>query len=387
MCLILFVGILYDAQIINGKTYLSQSTTQVTTSETVESSRGIITDRNGKVLVSNREIYTITFDPDQVRDEADLTPDEGNTVHAESVANALLRLLRLLQTQGITWDDGLPVTAASPFAYTFEEATGSQRNLFRSYLVDRKWSSTEITASTSLPLMSGSLQSELQLKTSSALSAGQLMSLMRKDFGIPASFTDREARMVLGVLYELRLRTLEKNAATVPYLLAEGVSVELISLLNDGGFTGTVVKSKAVRQYHTDSAAHILGRVGAIDSREERDGLNAAYNAAKEAGEDPSGEHYYAWDDQVGKNGVELAFESYLRGRDGTRMITTNQDGKITSELYSIQPQPGGAVALTIDIDFQAQVEAALARGVEQAKSEAEDEDEAALMEDRKSVV
>ena len=381
VCLLLFVGVLYDTQILNGKTFLSQSTTQVTTSKTVESSRGIITDRNGKVLVSNREIYTITFDPEQVRDEEGLTPGEGNTVHSESAANALLRLLRLCQTQGITWGDGLPVTEAPPFAYTFADVSGAQRSLFGSYLADRQWSATEITASTSLPLMSEDLRSEFQLKTSSALSAEQLIKLMRKDFGIPDSFTDREARLVLGVLYELRLRTLEKNAATVPYVLAEGVSVELISLLNDGGFTGTVVDSKSVRQYHTDCAAHILGRVGAIDSREERDGLNAAYNAAKEAGEDPSGEHYYAWDDQVGKNGVELAFESYLRGRDGTRMITTNQDGKITSELYSIQPQPGGAVALTIDIDFQAQVEAALARGVEQAKSEAEDEDEAALME------
>ena len=155
-----------------------------------------------------------------------------------------------------------------------------------------------------------------------------------------------------------------RSAATVPYLLAEDVEVELISLLNDGRFSGAVVDSKAVRQYHTDYAAHILGRIGSIPDREAQAALNEPYNTAKEAGEDLSGYHYYQLNEQVGKDGVELAFESWLRGREGTRAITTDQNGKITSELYTIDPQPGGTVALTIDIDFQAKVEAALASGV-----------------------
>ena len=66
LCLLLFGGILYDAQVVNAAEYLARSTTQVTTTEKVEASRGILTDRNGKVLVSNRQTYTITFDPDLV---------------------------------------------------------------------------------------------------------------------------------------------------------------------------------------------------------------------------------------------------------------------------------------------------------------------------------
>lgn len=377
VCLVCFVGILYDAQIVHGADYLSESTIQVTTTQPVESYRGVITDRNGKVLVSNREIYTVTFDPDQVADDpAAAAPGEGNTVHSESVARAMLRLLGLLQEHGIAWEDGLPVSQAEPFAYTFAEATGTQRVRFQNFLADRGWSSTEITASAKLPLMSQSVLKEFGLTTSSGMSADQLMTLMRRDFGIPEGFTGREARQVLGVLYELRLRTLERNAATVPYFLAEDVTVELISLLNDGGFTGAVVGSRAVRQYHTDHAAHILGRIGSIRDREEQASLNEPYNAAKEAGGDLAGLHYYQLDEQVGKDGVELAFEDYLRGEDGVRAITTNQDGKITSELYTIEPKPGGTVALTIDIDFQAQVEAALAAGVEATKAGARNEEE-----------
>ena len=50
-----------------------------------------------------------------------------------------------------------------------------------------------------------------------------------------------------------------------------------------------MVDSKAVRQYHTDYAAHILGRIGSIPDREAQAALNEPYNTAKEAGEDLSG--------------------------------------------------------------------------------------------------
>ncbi|MDE7261419.1 MAG: penicillin-binding protein A [Oscillospiraceae bacterium] len=363
LCLTCFTFILYDAQIVNGKDYLARSTVQVTKTETVETFRGPITDRNGKLLVSNQEIYTVTFEPD-------LIPDVEGVARSETVARALLRLLRLCQDQGVAWTDGLPVSLEPPFAYTFSDISTTQRNRFQNYLLDRKWSDTELPAASTHPLMSASLRQSCQLEGSSILTADQLIELMRDGktgFGIPEDFSNEEARLVLGVLYELRLRKLGGNlATTVPYVLAEDISVEMISLLNDGRFSGAVVSSRSERQYHTDNAAHILGRVGSIDSQEERAALNAPWTAAKEAGEDTSAYRYYRNDDKVGKEGVEKAFETWLAGRDGSRLITTNQDGKITSEIYSIEPEPGGAVALTIDIDFQAEVEAILAQSVQE---------------------
>ena len=115
--------------------------------------------------------------------------------------------------------------------------------------------------------MSEAVQKAFGLATSSALPAEQLMELMRKDFGIPSRFTDQEARMVLGVLYETALRKLERNAATTPYVLAEDVSVEFISLLSDGGFSGAVVSSESVRQYHTDYAACLVAPVISVEDQ------------------------------------------------------------------------------------------------------------------------
>ena len=160
--------------------------------------------------------------------------------------------------------------------------------------------------------------------------------------------------------YELDLRPIVNRSSYLsPYLLAQDIGVEVISILTDGRYAGAVVGTQAVRQYHTDAAAHVLGRTGAI-SPDELDSYLA---------------QGYSMDDQVGLSGAERAFESYLRGEDGKRAITTNEEGRITAELYTKEPQPGGNVSLTIDIDFQAQVEEILAQAV--AEMNAEDENDA----------
>ena len=354
LCLLCFAAILYQAQVVDRDAYLARSSSQVTTTQAVESSRGILTDRNGKVLVSNKEIYTISLD-------LDLIPSVDGEKRGVTVSRAILRLLELCEEQGVTWADTLPITAAEPFVYTTASAGSTARTRFEKYLTERKWSEKVLTADDPYPRMTDELRKKLGAENDVLIPA-VLLDLMREHFGIDESFTDREARLVMGVLYELELRS--AGITYTSYLFAEDVPVEFISLINDGGFDGVVVNNQSVRQYNTSYAAQLLGQVGAFSSQEEREKFNAAYNAAKEAGEDTAGLPYYAADDTVGKSGVELAFESYLRGIDGERLITTNEEGKITGELYSVEPQPGGTVALTLDIDFQAAVENALAATV-----------------------
>lgn len=361
LLLLWYVGLLYHNQVVNYAEHLSRSSTQVTTTETVDTYRGVLTDRNGKVLVSSREIYTINFDPDLVEEVEGLS-------HDTAVAKALLRFLRLCQEHEVTWPDNLPLTTTQPTSYTLSGLSDTQQARFQRFLQVKGWSDSDLSQ-VSIPELSDTLRTKLNTRDT-ILTAQRLLELLREEFGIPENFSDLEARLVCGVLYELELRTMDANYYVPPYEFARDVSVELISILNDGSFQGVVVGTDSERQYHTDYAAHILGRIAAIDTREERDELNAPYLAAQEVGEDTSSLHYYALDDKVGKQGAERAFESYLRGKDGKRVITTNEDGKITSELYSTQPEPGDTVALTIDIDFQAAVEEALAKTVAEMNAE-----------------
>ena len=121
VCLAMFTGALYTAQIVNGAAYYAQSSSRIPVSETVEASRGILIDRNGKVLVSNRQIYTITFDSSKLKDGTD--PNE-----------AILRLITLCEEHGVAWEDNLPVSRNLPFSYTLDEFSDTLQSRFEDFL-------------------------------------------------------------------------------------------------------------------------------------------------------------------------------------------------------------------------------------------------------------
>ena len=305
--LLLFFAVLYDAQVAHGSENRAKSITSNTTSETVTASRGIITDRNGKVLVSNRLAYTLVLDKSGFgKDQAALN-------------DAILRLIQLCQEQDVLWNDTLPMTmGASP-----RLTTASRSEAFKKYLKDNK-----------LP------QNGTDEETFAAL---------RALYKIDESLPNAQARLIVGVRYELDGRS--------SYTFAEDVSTDLLSRITDGHYEGVTIKTAAARVYNTKLAAHILGTVGAIWQEEWRSDEATGYVGYADKG--------YNMNDLVGKDGVEKAFEEYLHGKDGRRLITTDENGKLTGELYTREPQPGGTVALTLDIDLQQVVEETLAETIQ----------------------
>lgn len=303
--LLLFAVVLYDAQILHGGENRAKSISSNAASETVTASRGIITDRNGKVLVSNRLAYTLVFDRSGFDDDAALNA-------------AILRLVQLCEETGTGWNDTLPIGRVGNFL-RYSNA--------RSETFDKFIEKNDLT---------------------SGASGRQLLSELRELYHVDESLSEREARLIVGVRYELHSRD--------SYTFAEDVSTEVLSLITDGRYEGVTIRTASARVYNTALAAHILGTIGPIWQEEWSSNEDTGYVGYADKG--------YSMNNLVGKDGVEKAFESYLRGTDGRRLITTDETGKITGELYTREPQPGGTVALTLDIDLQADVEAALAETI-----------------------
>ena len=305
LCLLAFAGVMYYTQILHGEENRAKSLASNAASETVEASRGIITDRNGKVLVSNRLAYTLVFDRSGFDDDAALNA-------------AILRLVQLCEETGTGWNDTLPIGRVGNFL-RYSNA--------RSETFDKFIEKNDLT---------------------SGASGRQLLSELRELYHVDESLSEREARLIVGVRYELHSRD--------SYTFAEDVSTEVLSLITDGRYEGVTIRTASARVYNTALAAHILGTIGPIWQEEWSSNEDTGYVGYADKG--------YSMNDLVGKDGVEKAFESYLRGTDGRRLITTDETGKITGELYTREPQPGGTVALTLDIDLQADVEAALAETI-----------------------
>ncbi len=298
LMMLLFLIALYDAQILHGSENRAKSIASNATWQQVEASRGILTDRNGKVLVSNRLAYTLTFDKTAFADD-------------DALNDAIWQLIQLCQETDTVWVDTLPIAQTSPYLYLASRNEES----FWNYLADNK-------LSPSLP-------------------SRQLLGELRTLFHIDSSYTEAQARLIAGVRYELRSRG--------SYVFAEDVSTELISRITDGDFPGVTTGQDSLREYNTTYAAHILGRISRIYAEN--------WPEYRDKG--------YSMDALVGESGVEKAFEDWLQGENGTRIITTDDKGKITGEFFKTEPKPGGTVALTLDLDLQAATEDALASTIE----------------------
>lgn len=356
--LAIYLVVLFNTQVVHHEEYLAKSIQTITRMENVEASRGIITDRSGRTLVTNQSTYSLTFDASLLK------PGENQN-------DAILRLVTLCRDQGVAWEDNLPLSLDGAAHFTVDTLTDTQKSRFFSYLRDLKPTRELLAAyvrqhpellkppkegETALDPATAK-DTELLKQTNSAaltnsllLNAGvtpaKLFDWMREDMKLSDDYSDSDARLILGVRYELKLRKLGANNNA--YVLAQNVDVAFCSLISDGQFQGAKIIRSSARQYATTYAAHILGTVG---------GISDYTDDLKERG--------YRMDDTIGLSGVEAAFEDYLRGADGKRMISVNSDGKVTGEYYSVEPRSGYTVELTIDLDLQQSVEDALAAAVE----------------------
>jgi len=300
-----FFYVLYDVQIVRGEDYLLQSQKKSGITVTVEASRGEILDRYGRVLVSSRLIYNVSLNRSLLGE-----PAQRNAT--------LLSLAELCEERNIAYADHLPVNRETPFADASESLDAISRTRFENYLKKKGWDP--------------------------GMSAQELVSRLRQEYAIEPSWSDDEARKVIGICYELDLR--KEEITSTKYVFAENVDITFITIVKERNLQGVQIDTSTVREYHTDYAAHLLGRIGLMSDSD--------WAIFKEKG--------YSLDAVVGKDGAERAFESYLRGVKGISLVDMNQKGKIVSETTIVAPQPGNNVFLTLDIKLQEAVEDALAR-------------------------
>ena len=390
-------SVLYDLQINNGEAYRRQSQYKIAETETVEAGRGQILDRNGRVLVSDKAVYQVKLNTSLMGK----APERNQ---------AILSLLQVARATGTEWEDTLPISHEAPFTFTTdnpyyaltdnEDGTQS-RTLTRlgKLCVKMKWiqdptkdpepvsdeetapqkqgffdklkslfsggdSSADQSAPqqpeedlTALPTAEQllgrlCLYFDLAQQPEDSQSTNQNTPLSQLDLG---GLGQDQVRDAAGVLYEQLLRTKGVNQAA--YCFATDVNIDFISRVKELSIPGVVIEATTTRQYHTTYAAHLLGRVASIDPDE----WTSYY---KTADIDGDGEPDYQMNDTVGKDGAERAFENYLRGSSGVRALERNTSGKVVSETWLTDPQPGDNVVLTIDLDLQSTVEDVLATSI-----------------------
>ena len=286
-----FVLRLVKYQIVDGEKYYNSSGAGTRINQTVYASRGDITDTNGNIIATSSVVYNITVN------KAYMPEGELN--------DRIIRAVKILTEKGETLNDILPLSYEKPYKFYTDKETELSR--LRKTLSVAEYATEE-----------------------------DIMYHLIKRYSLE-DIRPEYQRILAGIRYTMER---EGYSSSYPFDLAKDVSVETATQFSEisRDLVGIEVTTTSKRVYPDGTLIpHILGSVGPIYAEE--------YETLKNQG--------YGLNDILGKSGLEKAYESYLRGKDGTLQIEKNIYGEITDVFTLEEPQPGNTVSLTVDSEFQ----------------------------------
>jgi len=144
-----------------------------------------------------------------------------------------------------------------------------------------------------------------------------------------------------------RLKGVSGLPASFPVKIKSDVTMDDVAKVeaNRVYLPGVSIQIESKRNYpYGKMFAHLLGYVSEISGEELK---NKEYK-------------HYSQGDFIGKNGLERAYEEYLRGIDGAKRVEVDAIGREVRTLDSVEALSGHSLYLNIDADMQVIVEKAL---------------------------
>ena len=121
-------------------------------------------------------------------------------------------------------------------------------------------------------------------------------------------------------------------------------------------YPGVSATPVSIRNYPANAganAAHLLGYIGPLTERD----LSGA-----------NGRSYFR-SESIGKAGLEIQYDEYLRGSPGIKTVIVDRKEAVTSTTQNSKPVGGNHLVTSIDVRVQAAAESALADAVRRARS------------------
>ena len=328
---IAYLVLLVNYQITGQDYYTIVSEESSTRYVKVAAKRGEIYDRSGKALVINTTNYSIEL-------------EYGAMPASDADFNAVILNVRNAIIEG--GGESCLVTPVFPFDGTYPNYTRNE----------------EFFESGTNRIKFAALIKRLELDEDT--SDEELLNFLRTRYGLATydksadTYTDKYSLEVADILMRARFEMEYIQFSRVePYTMAADVSLQTLTYVKELSFGQVMISENPARTYLYDGyASHILGHIAKIPAEKLDEYIEKGY----------SGDAY------VGRSGIELVYEDYLRGTDGTKKIVEDAYGNIISETIVEEPIPGKDVYLTIDIDLQISAEDALSDNVEIIKAKAE---------------
>ncbi len=302
----------YHIQIIDHDYYAEQVIYNVQRTVELEATRGIIYDRYGKPLVTNKVIHVLQFNP-EVKFAKDEDPNK-----------TLLKVIELLEAEGCDYIDFVPISKAQPFVYTSDAS--EVKEFIRDYVP----------------------YTEENYEAISQYSAEELMDYLTGEavYDLSDEFSDSEKRKILGVRIQISKSKYWKYKKVT---IAEDVNMNVVAAIeeNKEDYPAISAEIDSVRYYPEEYSKPLGNIIGYMRKITE-----SQYESLEQQG--------YSADDLIGQVGIEGQFESTLRGINGSQTILVDISERTKKVTDTVEAIKGNDVYLTIDADLQVKVYEAL---------------------------
>ncbi len=334
-CVFMFSVLIYHMfklQIINGQDYAEETGQSFNKVIYEKSARGNIYDCNGKVLASNKLVYTVTM-----ADTGKYSSAREKNLSLNSIIYHVVKRLKA-NNEKINNEIKIKINKDGSYKYTTE---GSLLDRFKADIFGEAdpGNMTEeqknISAGDMVQFLSGDSKFALFGEDGEKYSEEEL-----KEYGLPGKFTKEEILTIIGIRYMLSLNTYRRY---LPVIIAKDVSEKTVVYIkeNMAELAGLDTGYEWKRVYKGGEAfSHIIGYTGKISAEE----LEACQDKDKS----------YMADAVVGKTGIEQYMDKKLQGTDGKMEIQVDNLGRKTGgEQMLKETRPGKDVYLSIDKDLQ----------------------------------
>ena len=302
----------YQIQIIDHDYYAEQVIYNVQRTVELEATRGLIYDRYGKPLVTNKVIHVLQFNP-----EVKFGKNEDSN-------ETLLKVIELLEAEGCDYIDFVPISKTQPFTFTGDAS--EVKEFIRDYVP----------------------YTEDNYETITHYSAEELMAYLtgEKVYDLSDKFSDNEKRKILGIRIQISKSKYWKYKKVT---IAEDVNMNVVAAIeeNKEDYPAISAEIDSVRYYpeaYSKPLGNIIGYMRKITQSQYEDKAEQGYSA----------------DDLIGQVGIEGQFESTLRGINGSQTILVDISERTKKVTETVEAIKGNDVYLTIDADLQVAVYQAL---------------------------
>lgn len=310
---------MFHLQIIMGEEYQNDYTYSIVKERTLNSTRGNIYDRNGRLLAYNELAYTITIEDNGSYDS---TSEKNKSLNA-----MLAEIITEIEKNGDFITNNFKITYEEDGTYSYNvSGTALKRFL------------ADVYGHISYKTLGYDEDLGYDLANATPDQVMEYLMTGKHKFGVSEEYDKELAYKIVVIRYAMSEKAYQKYISTT---IATEISDESVAYISENMYRlqGVEIVEDTIRRYNdSEYFAALIGYTGKI-SAEEYETLSAE-------------DDRYTLNDVIGKAGIEQVMDQYLQGSKGYEKLYVDYLGKTIEMIEREEPAAGNDVYLSIDADL-----------------------------------